>query len=266
MYTPLPKSYKGAFPFKIATTSFIYPDHICPNVRMLGPYLDEIELLFFESAPMNGSPSKHEVEKLSRLAKELAVGYNIHLPIDIEPGAAGAHTRRRAAQAVNQVIRLTAPLKPSTYTLHLSLPHESPDKESLQSWRQGIRQTMTHVLESGIPGPLLSIETLDYPFEWLDEIITEFDLSVCIDTGHLQQYGYDLKTMFAKYGPKTPIVHLYGLKDGRGHSSLARLQGEERKTVMQILDGFRGVVCVEVFSFAHLETSLACLEKWWLEV
>jgi len=46
-YTALPKSYKHAYPFKLGTTSFIYPDGYVPNVKMLGPYMDEIELLFF---------------------------------------------------------------------------------------------------------------------------------------------------------------------------------------------------------------------------
>ena len=51
MYPALPKSYKGIFPFKIGTTSFIYPDGYVQNVKMLAPYLDEIELILFESAP-----------------------------------------------------------------------------------------------------------------------------------------------------------------------------------------------------------------------
>jgi hypothetical protein len=48
-YPRLTKSYKGFYPFKLATTSFIYPDDYIPNVKMLGPFVDEIELLLFES-------------------------------------------------------------------------------------------------------------------------------------------------------------------------------------------------------------------------
>jgi len=70
MYPVLPKSYKGAYPFRLGATSYIYPDHIIPNVKMLAPYLDEIELLLFESASKDSRPSKHEINKLSFLAKE----------------------------------------------------------------------------------------------------------------------------------------------------------------------------------------------------
>ena len=64
MYPPLPKSYKGMFPFKIGTTSFIYPDNYVQNVNMLAPYLDEIELIFFESIP-NSLPTNHETHEIS---------------------------------------------------------------------------------------------------------------------------------------------------------------------------------------------------------
>ena len=85
MYPALPKSYKGLYQFRLGTTSFIYPDHYLPNVKMLGPYLNEIELLLFESA-YDSLPSKHEIKELSILAEEFDITYDIHLPIDISLG------------------------------------------------------------------------------------------------------------------------------------------------------------------------------------
>ena len=82
-YPSLIKSYKGMYPFKIGTTSFIYPDHYIPNVKMLGPYLDEIELLLFESTGTDALPSKSVIAELSRLAKDFDLTYNVHLPTDI---------------------------------------------------------------------------------------------------------------------------------------------------------------------------------------
>jgi hypothetical protein len=77
MYPSLARSYKGIFPFKLGTTSFIYPDHYIPNVKMLGPYLDEIELLLFESLPADALPSKAVIAELSDLAREYDLTYNI---------------------------------------------------------------------------------------------------------------------------------------------------------------------------------------------
>ena len=84
MYPAPPRSYKGVYPFKIGTTSFIYPDHIIPNVKILGRYLDEIELLLFESTP-DSLPSKEEITTLATLATELDLTYHIHLPLDKLP-------------------------------------------------------------------------------------------------------------------------------------------------------------------------------------
>jgi hypothetical protein len=39
--------------FRLGTTSFIVPDHIIPNVMKLGYFFDEIELLVFESDPLD---------------------------------------------------------------------------------------------------------------------------------------------------------------------------------------------------------------------
>jgi len=82
MYPSLPKSYKGLYPFKIGTTSFIYPAGYAQNVKMLGPYVDEIELLLFEGAP-DSLPSTQEIKKLLSLSKEFDLTYNVHLPTDI---------------------------------------------------------------------------------------------------------------------------------------------------------------------------------------
>ena len=77
------KSYKGLYPFRLATTSFIYPDHYVPNVKMLGPYFDEIELLLFESLQPDSLPDPTVIAQLSHLAEKYDLTYNVHLPTDI---------------------------------------------------------------------------------------------------------------------------------------------------------------------------------------
>jgi hypothetical protein len=50
-FQDLPRSYKKRYPFRIGTTSFIYPAGYTENVARLGPHVDEIEILMFESHP-----------------------------------------------------------------------------------------------------------------------------------------------------------------------------------------------------------------------
>ncbi len=262
MYPPLPKSYKNAYPFKIGTTSFIYPDHYLPNVQMLAPYLDEIELLLFESA--RGSlPSEHETKALARLAEQSDLTYNIHLPADISLADEDPAKRHLVVEAISRIITLTSRLSPSTYTLHLPYDQDSRKKEDVEKWQATISRSMDQLLSKAtrvLPPRLLSIETLDYPFEWVEKIIADFDLSVCMDMGHLIKYEFDIHAVYDTHAERISIIHLHGVKDGQDHIALNKLSEKQMKTVTDILKGFTGVVSLEVFRYDHLIESLACLE------
>ena len=72
-YPSLAKSYKGLYPFRLGTTSFIYPDQYVPNVKSVGPFVDEIELLLFESGPVESLLPKPVIEDLVDLSRELTI-------------------------------------------------------------------------------------------------------------------------------------------------------------------------------------------------
>ena len=262
MYPPLPKSYKGMFPFKIGTTSFIYPDSYLQNVKMLAPYLDEIELILFEST-LDSRPSNDEIKALFSLENEFDIAYNIHLPIDISLGAQDPSIRHFAIETIKQIIDLTAPLSPSTHTLHL--PYEGVDfeNEQIKRWKERTYHSMEALCTSGINSGLISIETLNYPLEWVEEILIDFNLSVCMDLGHLILYEFDMKDVFDRYKNRTSIIHLHGANKRRDHQSLDLLSKSNLKTILEMLIQFKGIVSIEVFSYEHLNASLNYLEKVW---
>jgi sugar phosphate isomerase/epimerase len=264
MYPFLPKSYKFTFPFKIATTSFIYPDHYVQNINMLAPYLDEIELIFFESTP-NSLPSKEEIGVLLSIANEYDLSYNIHHPLDIFPGAKDRSRRQFAVETIRQIIDLTAPLSPTTHTIHLPYEEIDHENESLKRWQNHICDSMEKLHGTGIGGKMISVETLNYPIEWVDDILMDFNLSVCMDLGHLIIYGFNMKKIFARYHDKTSIIHLHGANDGRDHQALDLLSRSDLKTILDILKRFNGVVSLEVFSYAQLIASLNFLDKVWMK-
>ena len=49
LQTPPLRAHKSGYPFRLGTTSFIYPAGWAENVARLAPLVDEVELLFFES-------------------------------------------------------------------------------------------------------------------------------------------------------------------------------------------------------------------------
>ncbi|HDL07956.1 MAG TPA: sugar phosphate isomerase/epimerase [Desulfobacteraceae bacterium] len=263
MYPDLPKSYKGVYPFRLGTTSFIYPDNYIPNVKMLGPYIDEIELLFLESGAKESLPSKHEIDELSRLSREFEITYNVHLPVDIFMGDNNFLTRNYAVETVKKVMDLCEPLAPSTYTLHLSIDEKTAKTGCLDEWQKLLYKGMEKLISAGIKSEAVSIENLNYSIDWVERIIDDFNLSVCIDIGHLILYGFDLETVFNKYLDKTTIIHLHGVENGRDHISLDRISEDFIPPLMGILKRFTGVVSLEVFSYNHLDLSLKFLEKCW---
>jgi len=263
-YAVLPRSYKGTFPFRIATTSYIYPDHILPNVEMLGPYLDEIELILFESNPEDGLPARNEIVTLVEIGQRQGLSYNVHLPIDIFLGDPDPTVRGYGIDIVKKIIGLTSPLNPSSYTLHLeSKGHDGRRYMDLDRWRERLSESVNGILRTGIAPRQISIETLDYPFDEIEEIIEGLNLSVCLDLGHLILYGRSIKDYTARYLNRTTVVHLHGVKDGLAHLSLNALDGDQVNAILEIFHNFRGTVCLEVFSFSDLKSSLECLERHW---
>jgi sugar phosphate isomerase/epimerase len=229
---------------------------------MLAPYLDEIELLLFESSA-ESLPSTKTIKKLLWLAAEFDITYNVHLPLDIYFGDHNLSERDRAVDTVKKVTDLTSPLSPATHTLHLEYKESSQANEAVKEWQENIFASMDRLIPQWIKGENISIETLMYPFEWVDEIIARFNLSVCIDVGHLILRGSELEPLFTRYAQATPIIHLHGVENKRAHVSLDRISKKQMGSIMKILKQYTGVVSLEVFSYNHLKDSLNFLEKSW---
>jgi sugar phosphate isomerase/epimerase len=263
MYTALNKSYKGVFPFSIGTTSFIYPDDYVTNVKMLGPYLENIELLLFESQHTDALPSEHVIEELAGLAADYNLAYNVHLPTDISISSRDSHQQKIAVDTMTRVAERVAPLSPTTLTLHVPYNENSFEIKTVESWQERVIKNLGKILANGIPGRDFSVENLDYPFEILAPIIAELDLTVCLDYGHLMLQGDEIHAFYDTYAANTTMIHIYGIHDNGYHGALDRLTENSMISLTRLLAKFDGMVSLEVFSHAHLEASLKFLEKYW---
>ncbi len=255
----LARSYKNCFAFRLATTSFVYPADYTVNVQLLAPYLDEIELLLFESEPQPPLDYAETIAALYPIVAATPVGFNVHLPLDIALGAADPVIRQRSVTGVCRVLDCARVLQPSTFTLHLDYGlTDSP--RTRRTWHKRLEASLREILKSGIAPRSISIENLDYPLEWVQPLIQEFDLSVCLDVGHLLRYGYHLENAFARFADRITIMHLHGVDaHGRDHIGLNNLSTYQLACIRALLHQFRGVVSLEVFNFKHLEASLSLL-------
>lgn len=246
---------RGRYPFRIATTSFILPADYLPNVRMLAPHFDEIELLFFEAGDPD-FPSRSLIEALAAVGEATGVTYNVHLPVDLPICDAEAALRRRAVERLVGVIRRTQPLAATTHTLHWAYTETARDAGSRRRWHGRVAECAARLAGEALPGSRLSIETLDYPLEWVADLIEDHDLRVCLDVGHLTLCGIDLCEAFRRWERRCAIVHLHAAVDGRDHRPLDRLTPASAAAVASLLARFRGTVSLEVFSLEALQRSL----------
>ena len=252
------------FPFNLSTTSYIYPDMIIPNVTLLAPFLDEIELVLFESEAENNLPDEEQIHALKDLSFQYGVNFNVHLPIDIFLGDEKEEVRLKGISIVKKIIERTLCLNPSTYTLHFDLRDRSGREETdIQTWRRRIIRSTEGIAECGIESNRISIETLGYPFEWIEDIIKEFGFSICLDIGHILIYGQDLPLYLKKYLPNTSIIHLHGFQNGIDHLGIDKLNGKTVDLILSCLQNYKGILSIEVFSFDDLKRSLEILEKEW---
>ncbi|MGD9210606.1 MAG: cobamide remodeling phosphodiesterase CbiR [Desulfobacteraceae bacterium] len=253
------RSYKNFYPFRLATTSFIYQDTWVPNVRRLGPYLDEVELLLFDKG-IDNYPTPFEIRELARSANEMNFTYNIHQPIDIYLGHKDTLERKSAVDTVKEIFDLTSQLPVSTHIIHVVWLEDNSDKTIMAKWCERVRESFESLIASGIPSSAIAVETLDYPINWLDQIISDLNLSVCLDLGHLWLANEDPLAIYNTYKEQTSVLHLHGVEQEKDHLSLTKLDKNRRNTVKQILSDFKGIVSLEVFSFKALESSLTTLE------
>ena len=258
----LKKSYKKAFPFKIGCPSYIFPDHIVPNVRAIGPYVDEIELILFESKP-ESLPTGREIKMLETLSKDLDITFNIHLPLDVYLGSHDDTLRKESIEILRGIFDLTEPLNPTTHTLHLVYDGTADDEENRKRWKSNLSESFEELLSKGIDAQSISVETLSYPLNWIDDIIEAFDLNVCLDVGHLLLTNTPLSDTISRYCDRISIYHLHGVKEGRDHHSLNNLPKAVWRLLLDILKRFKGIVSIEVFSFDRLNKSLYAFENHW---
>lgn len=259
--------------FKLGTTSFIVPDHIIPNVRFLGPYFDEIELLVFESRP-DVLPSPGEINELRKLSKIHDLDYNIHLPVDVSLSRGTSDQRQAGAGILLDVIDRLNVLEPTTWTLHLEMPEEvrlaPAESKETQTWAALVHRELSDFLARLETPGIISVETLNYPFSIIESIVEQENASICIDIGHGIKYGYDWLGIYDQDPERVPIVHLHGVDfqftPPKDHTRLDRLPDDTLKLVIDFLTNYTGTVSLEVFNPENLKHSLAMLDRYFTDI
>lgn len=164
------------------------------------------------------------LERLRALKQSRRLSYTLHLPLwSVEPSTPVQPVRRGSVDTLVDAVLRTAPLEPEVCVLHATgaLAAEFGRMAALEPVRalvmrlfqeQARRSVKTLLDHTGLPSRLLAVENVEFPFELTLELAEEFDLSVCLDTGHLLA-GYSgdvtLEKALERSLPRLAEVHLH---------------------------------------------------------
>lgn len=255
---------KGAFPFRVGTTSYIRPADILENAEFLKDTVDDIELVLFESDEISNLPDADTVRRLAAIAREQALTYTVHLPLDIDPASQDPGIRSQSIAKCLRIIELVLPLNPFAYILHLYAPGASLFSESdRRSWRAHAGDSVSALVrESAVSPHLFAVETLDFEFTLAEPVVNDHGLSICLDVGHLWRCGFPVDDHLQRYLGRTRVMHLHGVRDGKDHLDLSVLDPTALAAVTTALAAdctAPRVLTIEVFSEPDLDLSLRAL-------
>jgi len=255
------------FPFRLGTTSYIIPDDILPNVRYLAGKAQDVELVLFEvDDGANNLPTPEVVAELAALARNHALTYTVHLPLDLRLGAGGdeGHVSLVKARAV---IERTRALAPWAYVLHLdgrellTAPASEPAAaERAAAWQNQAVRALELVADWAGGPDQLAVENLErYPLDFWTPVLERVPVARCVDIGHLWLDHHDPLPFLKAALPRTRVVHLHGVNQ-RDHQSLSHMPPEMLNPVLDFLcEAYTGVLTLEVFSEADFHSSMAAL-------
>jgi len=254
-------------PFRLGTTSYIYPAAILPNVRSLRNRVDDIEIVLFESDEVSNYPRPREIGELAAIGEESGLSYTVHLPLDLFLGDPDPRIRQSSVNKCLRAIAATSGLKPHAYIVHFQgSPTEDHRRWLDESWLMRLDQSVGQILDHLEAPRLLCAETLSYPFQVVEDLIERRDLGICLDVGHIILYHQPLDLYLQRYLPRTRVIHLHGNSDGRDHQDLSRLPAATLDLVFASLAARPTagdlVLTLEIFSEEDLRISRTIVEKY----
>lgn len=241
----------------MGATSFVIPDSVEKNVRFLAGKVDDVQLLFFESAWQARLPHEIDMNLLADLAAVHGLSYTVHLPLDLQLGSRDANLRSRCIDEICRIARICAPLSPLSYDLHLNQGQD-------QYWQEHCLQSLFELKERlGDVWNRLCVENIDYDFGLAAGIVEESRVKVCADFGHLHHQGFADDYYFREYD--IAHVHLHGVSGGCDHQPLVENDSAFLKRLAQDMAAHKydGVVTLELYKSEWLAQSLAILDRVW---
>jgi sugar phosphate isomerase/epimerase len=170
------------------------------------------------------------VRRLQALRESRKVSYTVHLPLwSIEPSTPVQWVREGSVEALVDAVLRLAPLEPETYVLHATgalaaefstmaaIPDEGRPLVTGAFQRRAAHSVEELLRRTKLPSRAIAVENIEFPFDLTLALAEEFDLSLCLDAGHvLAKYSgpVTFEEALQRALPRLAEVHLH---DGYYH-------------------------------------------------
>lgn len=173
-----------------------------------------------------GSLTPESVAKLAKLGEELGNAFTVHLPFySLELASFNEHIREASVETVVKAIELAEPLEPEAYVLHTtgSMAAEfsrltlSEDMVSLICSYMSIfaARSLEEILtKTEIDPRKIAIENVEFPFEVTNQLVEQYNTSICFDTGHLLTHYSGTESVLEFYRQHRERIVEIHLHDG----------------------------------------------------
>ncbi|MBN2407718.1 MAG: sugar phosphate isomerase/epimerase [Elusimicrobia bacterium] len=242
--------------FKIGTTSYIYPAGMAENVRKLKDRAEDIELLFLES---DNLPGPGEISILKETGRAAGITYTVHLPLDLDVSDPDRAGREKAVAGMAAAVKTAVPLDPAGYILHLYNSRSVIDEKRRRAAALSLEEIISAC--GGDQGKIFLENQWHHP-GLIEGFTSGSGPFFCLDTGHLQQQGIDVRECFCRYIERTRVIHMYSVDDEGRHAGIKSRDMELAEWVIRFAEEkkFGGILTLEVFSESDYEGSLAVLK------
>ncbi len=237
------------FPYVVAAPSWVIPGTVAENCEHLQGRVDEVGLLFFETA---GSLAYTDDDLPENLA-DLGLSFHIHHPLDL-PWADGAV---KVAGIMQALATKVAHLNPIAHVLHP--PADGPDAARL------LLDLAEELRGSDVVPEKVFIENIkENSLENLIEIIRKCGFKICLDLGHMLVYQQQGLLESEGLWSMVTMLHLNGPGDGGKHESLLALDSHGVDMLKLFFKNFHsgGTVVIEVFEQDGFFKSLQYLAEY----
>jgi sugar phosphate isomerase/epimerase len=165
------------------------------------------------------------IRRLQALKESKGLSYTVHLPLwSIEPSTPVQWVREGSVEALVDAVLRLSPLEPEVYVLHATgaLAAEFSTMATIPDMARPLvmgmfqRHAASSVEEllrrTKVPSRAIAVENIEFPFELTLALAEEFDLSLCLDAGHvLAKYSgpISFEEALQRSLPRLAEVHLH---------------------------------------------------------